>query len=159
MQLNPNPNNKATQGIEAPTTFQTYLITPVGLNEIQLRSGRVINPIHSPIITEEDYEPSRGDAGGSEVDATLRTTDIEQFVTSVTIDPQRNVTTTTTNSCKVDTPVTTDSTVVMQDPLYPQRLVEPRMTSQAESNFLRELQNLHVRIHLLLFLKRSTYLC
>lgn len=34
VQPNPNPNNKASQSIEAQTTFQTYLITPIGLNEI-----------------------------------------------------------------------------------------------------------------------------
>eukprot|EP00253_Pinus_taeda_P021442 PITA_21442 len=98
---NPNPNNKSTEGIEALTTFKTYLITPVGLNEIQLRSGRAINPSHSPTIIEEDCEPSKGDVGGTE------------------------------------------------DPPYPERLVEPRMTSQVEFDFLRELQNLHVRIPLL----------
>jgi len=87
MQPNPNPNNKASQGIEAPTTFQTYLITPVGLNEIQLQSGRVINPSHSPVIIEEDCEPSKGDARGFEAATTPTTIDIEEVVTPITADP------------------------------------------------------------------------
>ena len=41
----------------------------------------------------------------------------------------------------------------MQDPSYPQRLSKPRMTSQPESDFLKELQNLYVRIPLLQALK------
>lgn len=87
VQPNPNPNNKVAQGIEAPTTFQTYLITPVELNEIQLRSGTVINHSHSPIITEEECEPSRGEAGGSEAATAPTTIDTEEVVTSVTTDP------------------------------------------------------------------------
>eukprot|EP00253_Pinus_taeda_P012397 PITA_12397 len=51
-------------------------------------------------------------------------------------------------------PTTTDiEEDVTSDPPYPQRLVELGMNSQPESNFLRELQNLHVRIPLLQALK------
>ena len=67
------------------------------------------------------------------------TVDIEEVVTFVTSNPRRTVTSVTTTSSKADTPVTTNSTTVTHDPSYPQRLAEPRMTSQPESNFLREL--------------------
>lgn len=57
------------------------------LNEIQLRSGIVINPCHSPIIIEEYCEPSKEEVGGSEAATTSTTTNIEEVVTSVTADP------------------------------------------------------------------------
>jgi len=113
----------------------------------------VINPRHSPIIIEEDYEPSRGDARGFDAAIAPTIADIEEAVTSVTIDSQRTITSVTTNSGKADTPVTTNLTIVTKDPPYPQRLVEPRMTSQPETDFLKELQNLCVRIPLLQALK------
>jgi hypothetical protein len=53
----PNPNNKVAQ----PTfntelqPFPTYLVTPVDLQEIQLRSGKVLNK-NSPTIIEEESE-------------------------------------------------------------------------------------------------------
>lgn len=100
-------------------TFQTYLITPVGLNEIQLQSGKVIKPSHSPIIIEEECEQPGRDVGGSEMATAATTTDIEEVVTSVTTNPRSTVTIVTTNSGKDDTPVTTDLTVVTQDPPYP----------------------------------------
>lgn len=119
VQPNPNPNNKVAQGIEAPTTFETYLITPMELNEIQLCFGHDNKPSHSPIVTKEYCEPSRGEARGSEVTNTSTTVDIEEAITSVTSDPRRTVTSVTENSRKVDTPVIIDSSVVMQDPSYP----------------------------------------
>lgn len=72
----------------------------------------VINPNHSPIITEEDYEPSSGEVGGSEVGIVPRIVYAEEVVTSITTDPRRTVTYVTTNSGKANTPVTSDSTVV-----------------------------------------------
>ena len=54
VQPNPNLNNKVVQSIDAPVTFQTYIITPIGLNKVQLRLGKVIRPERTPIITEEN---------------------------------------------------------------------------------------------------------
>jgi len=48
---------------------------------------------------------------------------------STTVDIEEAVTSVTDNSGRVDTPITIDSTTVTQDPPYPQRLDEPRMTS------------------------------
>lgn len=101
----------------------------MGLNEIQLRSGKIIKPNHSPIITEEEYEPSRGGTVDLEASVTPVTTDREQTVTSITTNPTRVVTPVTTNSGKVDKPVEADSTAITQNPPYPQRLTEPGMTS------------------------------
>ena len=50
----------------------------------------------------------------------------------------------TTYLSKADTLVTTDSTMIAKDPLYPKILAEVGMTSQLESDFLRELKNLHI---------------
>lgn len=85
----------------------------MGLNEIQLQLGKVIKTRHSPIITEEECGPSRGDARGSEVATKPTTTDKEEEVTFVTVDLRRIVTAIIANSGKADTPVTTDSTVLM----------------------------------------------
>jgi len=78
------------------------------------------------------------------VTVTPITTDTERTVTPVTSNPKRTVTPVTTNSSKADTHVAADSAVMTQDPPYPQRLIETRMTSQPKSDFLRELQNLHI---------------
>lgn len=97
----------------------TDLITLVGLNEIQLRSGKVIKPNHSFIITEEECEPSRGGIVDPKADVTPVTTDIEQTVTFVTANLRRTVTPVTTNLGKADAPVAADSTVITQNPPYP----------------------------------------
>ena len=54
-QPTPNPNNKAGQpvmAVELPN-YLAYSISTVDFHDIQLRSGRNINKITSPIITEE----------------------------------------------------------------------------------------------------------
>lgn len=132
MQPNPNPNNKAAQNIEAPTTFQSYYITRVRCNEIHLQSRNVINPKYSPIITEEECESPKED-----------TIDIEIVATPVTTNSKRIDVPVTTNSSKVDTPVNIDSTMIAKDPPYPQRLAEVGTTSQLEYDFHRELKNSH----------------
>lgn len=81
------------------------------------------------------------------------TADTEKSVTFFTTNPRRIVTHVTTNLGEVDTPVVAESTVITQNPLYPQRLTKIGMTSLPESNFLRELQNLHIQIPLLQALK------
>lgn len=118
-----------------------------------MRSGKVIKPNHSPIITEEECEPSRGDIVGPEAVVAPITANTEEIVTSVTTNPRRTVTLVIANFRKVDTPITTDSTTITQSPMCPQRLTEPGMASHPKSNFLREFQNLHVRIRLLQDLK------
>ena len=57
------------------------------------------------------------------------TADTEEVVMSVTANPRRTVTAITTNSRKDDTLVTANLTAITQNPLYPQRLTEPQMTS------------------------------
>ena len=69
---------------------------------------------------------------------------IEEVFTSIRADSQRTITFVTTNSGKANTSVTTYSTVVTQEPPYPQRLAEPRMASKSEYDFLKEFQNLYV---------------
>jgi len=150
MQPNPNPNNKVTQSIEALNIFQTYLITLVGLNEIQLWSGKVIKPNHTPIITEEECEPSREGIVDHEVDVTLVTINKKWIVMPLTAKPGRIVSPIITNLSKDGTSVAADSNVMTRDP---QILIETRMTSQPKSDFLRELKNLHVQIPLLQALK------
>lgn len=105
---NPNSNNKKTQSIEASTTFQTHLITLVELNDIQLRSGKVIKPNHSPIIIDEECEPSEEGTIDLEVVVTPVTFNTEQTVTPVTTNLRRIVTLVIANSTKVDTPVVVD---------------------------------------------------
>lgn len=100
-------------------TFQTYLITPVGLNEIQLPSNKVIKPNHSPIIIEEESEPSKGGTVDLEVVVTPITANTEKIVTSVTTNLRRIVTPVTTNSGKADTPVIANLIVITQNALYP----------------------------------------
>lgn len=112
MQPNPGPNNKAAQNIEAPTTFHTYLITPIGLNEIELRLGKVIKPNHSPINIEEECESSREDTIDLEVVVTPITTNAGQTITPVTTNLRRTVAPVTSKLSKADTPVTTNSTVM-----------------------------------------------
>lgn len=62
----------------------------------------------------------------------------------VIANPRKTITPITTNSGKANTPVAVDSTIMTQDPPYPERLIEIRMTLQPESDFLRELQNLNI---------------
>jgi hypothetical protein len=54
-QPNPNPNNKVAQSIFSVELqpFPTYLVTPMDLHEIQLRSGKVLNNDSPKIIEEE----------------------------------------------------------------------------------------------------------
>jgi hypothetical protein len=55
----PNPNNnkpvQAMYGTDLQT-FPTYSITPVSLQEIHLRSGKVLNPKSSVIVQENEEE-------------------------------------------------------------------------------------------------------
>jgi hypothetical protein len=53
----PNPNNKVAQPVfnTELEPFPTYLVTPVDLQGIQLRSGKVLNK-NSPTIIEEELE-------------------------------------------------------------------------------------------------------
>jgi hypothetical protein len=58
-QLVPNPNNRPTQPFHNVEmhAFQTYVITHVPLQEIQLRSGKVLDKqIPSVVIQEEEEE-------------------------------------------------------------------------------------------------------
>ena len=52
IQPNPNPNNKWVQQIDT-LNLPSYNISTIGLNEINLRSGRVVNAPTSPIITKQ----------------------------------------------------------------------------------------------------------
>jgi hypothetical protein len=52
VQANLNPNNKMVQQVET-STFPSYSIGPLVCNDVHLRSGRVIHPENSPIITEQ----------------------------------------------------------------------------------------------------------
>jgi hypothetical protein len=51
----PNPNNRPTQLVHSleVQTFPTYVITPTSLNEIQLRSGKVLNRPNSIVVIQE----------------------------------------------------------------------------------------------------------
>ena len=155
MQPNPNPSNKATQSIDDLVTFQTYLITPIGLNEVHLRSEKVIKPEYTPIITEEECESPRKDI-----------VDSETTITPVAASAGKPVVSTTYNPSRDGALVIADSTFRAQDPPYPQRLIETRSASQTESEFLKELKKLYVRIPLLqslkevpIYAKMVRYLC
>jgi hypothetical protein len=52
----PNPNNRPTQPVQnlEVQTFPTYVITPTSLNEIQLRSGKVLNKPNSTVVIREE---------------------------------------------------------------------------------------------------------
>jgi len=90
------------------------------------------------MITKEECDSPRGGP-----------TDFEAIITPITADSGRTVAPVTTSSSKVDTPLTTDLTITTKHPPYPRSLVETSMTSHMESDFLRELRNLHVQIPLL----------
>lgn len=81
------------------------------------------------------------------------TVDTEEVVTSVTPDPRRTVTFVIANLGNDDTPITAYSIVVMKDPSYPQRLAEPRTTSQPKSHILKKLKSLYVQMPVLQALK------
>lgn len=76
-------------------------------------------------------------------------TNFEVIVTPVTTNLKRNVAPITVSFSKFDTPVTNDLIITTKDPPYPRRLVETDMTSHMESDFLKELRNLHIWIPLL----------
>jgi hypothetical protein len=54
----PNPNNKVAQPVfnSELQPFPTYLITPVELQDIQLRLGKVVNKNYPIIIEKEPKE-------------------------------------------------------------------------------------------------------
>jgi hypothetical protein len=54
----PNPNNRPTQPVQnlEVQTFPTYVITPTSLNEIQLRSGKVLNKPNSTVVIQEEEQ-------------------------------------------------------------------------------------------------------
>lgn len=62
LQPNPNPNNKGVQQTDM-LNLPSYNIYTAGLNEINLRSSRVVNAPTSPIIIEQldgkDTEPEQ----------------------------------------------------------------------------------------------------
>ena len=68
--------------MDASVTLQTYLITPIRLNEVQLHLGKLIRYKHTPIITEE-FESPRRDMGDYEAISTPVATDTTPTVTSV----------------------------------------------------------------------------
>ena len=140
MQPNPNPNNKAALGIDATITFQTYLITPIGLNGVQIRSGKVIRPEHTPIITKEECESPRKDIVDSETAVTHVTANTTPIITPVAASSGRSNFSTSANPSKDGPSVTADSTVEVQDPPYPQQLIEIGLASQTEFEFLKGLR-------------------
>jgi len=62
----PNPNNKAPQQLVYNVkgqNFQVCMITPLGLNDVKLRSGRVFLNKSPPVVIQsfkEDKIPKRG---------------------------------------------------------------------------------------------------
>jgi len=102
----------------------------------------VINPKYYPIITQEECESPRE-----------HTIDLKDDLTPVVANAERNFVLVIANSSKVDTYVTNDSNMITKDPPYPQILVEAGTTSQPESDFLRELKNVHIWIPLLQAIK------
>jgi hypothetical protein len=66
VQSNPNPNNKGAQQVET-LNLPAYGISTLGCNELNLRSGRVVNAKNSPIIIEQidnefpESEPEKED--------------------------------------------------------------------------------------------------
>ena len=120
MQPNPNPNNKETRSINAPVTFQTYLITPIGLNEVQLRSRKVIRLEHAPIITEEECESPRKDIVNSETIITHVIFDTTPVVTPIAASLGRHAISTPSNPSTVGVSMTANSVARVHDPPYPQ---------------------------------------
>jgi hypothetical protein len=54
----PNQNNRPTQPVQniEVHTFPTYVINPTSLNEIQLRSGKVLNKPNSKVVIQEEEQ-------------------------------------------------------------------------------------------------------
>jgi hypothetical protein len=52
----PNMNNRHTQHVQnlEAQTFPTYVIALTSLNEIQLRSGKVLNKLNSTFVIREE---------------------------------------------------------------------------------------------------------
>jgi hypothetical protein len=57
MQPNPNPNNKAVQNIDIHN-MPTLSITPMPCDEINLRSGRIVEPIVEDAPSSESDKES-----------------------------------------------------------------------------------------------------
>ena len=59
----PNPNNKPTQPLHnfELQTFLTYVISPVPLHEIQLRSGKVLDKQKPSVVICEEEEDETPD--------------------------------------------------------------------------------------------------
>lgn len=153
VQPNPNMNNKVSQSIDATVSFQTYLITHIGFNEVQLRSGKVIIPDHTPLITEEEYESPRKDIVNSEIFVTLVKFDKTPIVTPVAASSGKPIVSTSSNPSRASAHVIANSDVRAHDTPYPQRLIEIGPASEIEYDFLKESHNLYVHIPLLLALK------
>ena len=103
----------------------SYKISTAGLNEINLRSGRVVNSPTSPIITE------KFDGGNTEPEQGTFRENLDQNIINQT-PPQ-------------DFP----NQGHLTSPPYPGRFTFSKPNPQAEFDFLGELQNLFIKIPLL----------
>ena len=81
--------------------------------------------------------------GDSEAAVTHVTADTPPAITSVETSSGSTIPT-IANPSKAGTSMIVDSTVSIQNPPYPQWLIEIGPASQPESKFLKELQNLYV---------------
>ena len=124
IQPNPNPNNKGVQQTDT-LNLPSYSISTAGLNEINLRSGWVVNAPTSPIIIKQ----------------------IENEVTKpepkiVGDKPDQNIINQTPPQPALNQghPIT---------PPYLQRFTLSKQSPQEEFHFLGELQNIFVKICLL----------
>lgn len=153
----PNPNNKVVQQDETPIS-PTYCISLMEFNEIQLWLIRILNPIISPIIIENEEENPSGE------ESLTQGSFEKQYV--LTIDLYTNVGTIDNTHEVVKVGATTNIIVINNDtsnvivtnevisvvrsvkttineaslhPPYPKRLTEVKITPQSEFDFLKEL--------------------
>ena len=133
-QPNPNPNNKAVHQFET-VNMPSYSITPMPCNDIHLRSGKVVKPL---II--EDVPSSVHEEGMNPIYLSNTMTPIiedAEHPTNMPVETQN------------DTSIDTQPTQLIREPLYPERLMLPKVVGQTQFNVLGELKNIYVKIPLL----------
>jgi hypothetical protein len=132
-QLVLNPNNKPPQPLHnvEMQAFPTYVITPVPLQEIQLRSKKVIDRQRPSIVIHEEEEEET-------IKQSMDDTRWEDVIIPKNQEPKLPQ---------------NEPSQIMKVPPYPDQLVIEKPTTRLEFDILNELKNICVKIPLLQSIK------
>jgi hypothetical protein len=141
----PNPNNLSNSpafNVELPT-FPTYLVTPVPLQDIHLRSGKVLKPKYSTVVIEEEMEEEETP------DQTNNDDQPEEVIIPTTQTPSTSYLQQPQATKPQSSTLHTQQSQVPKIPPYPERLAIEKLVAQPEFDLEVELKNVCVKIPML----------